>query len=294
MTRLSSLASVTDTRVTLERFGLMTKKALGQHFLINDNVIARICDLAELKSDDLVVEIGPGIGTLTEALLKRCRSVVSIERDNDLIPVLSETCSSWRDAFTLISNDALAIDADDLPFAPNKLVSNLPYAVAATLVLDYFERLSSLDSATVMVQSEVAERMNARPGTKNYGSYTVKLRLFVHLSGKFSVSENNFFPPPRVKSTVIRLDRNEERLEPDLLRATMIISDAAFENRRKTIANSMKHYFQRCYPEHDASQIVSSVLKSAQIDPTIRGEVLDVDDYLQLGRALLDLEPRDL
>lgn len=288
MARLSSLASVADTKAVLDRFGLMTKKALGQHFLINDGIVARICDLADLSKDDRIIEVGPGIGTLTEALLKSARAVVSIERDEDLPQVLAETCAGWEDSFTLISADALKVMPDDLPFAPNKLVSNLPYAVAATIVLDYFERFPSLTSATVMVQAEVADRMSATPGTKNYGAYTVKLHLLVHPTGRFTVSESNFFPPPRVKSAVIRLDRNQDHLDPALLKATMTMADAAFENRRKTIANSMKRYFERIDPAFDCAKALPELFARANIDPKVRGEVLEVSDYLRLGRAYLD------
>ena len=117
MARLSSLASVADTRAVLDRFGLSTKKSLGQHFLINDGVVERICNLAELSHTDRVVEVGPGIGTLTEALLKRSGEVVSIERDTDLIEVLEETCAPFSDTFSLISADALDVQAGELPFA---------------------------------------------------------------------------------------------------------------------------------------------------------------------------------
>lgn len=289
MSRLSSLASVGDTKATLERFGLMTKKALGQHFLINDGVVARICSLAELTKEDKVVEIGPGIGTLTEALLKSAAEVVSIERDTDLPIVLAETCAPWDTTFTLISADALDITAADLPFAPNKLVANLPYAVAATLVLDYFERLPSLESATIMVQAEVADRMSAAIGTKSYGAYTVKLNLFAHIAGRFSVAESNFFPPPRVKSAVIRLDRNTEAFEPELLKATMIMADAAFENRRKTISNSMKRYFERIEPSIDVQTLLPPLFAQADVDPGSRGEALSIDAFLRLGQAFLDL-----
>lgn len=289
MSRLSSLASVGDTKATLERFGLMTKKALGQHFLINDGVVARICSLAELTKEDKVVEIGPGIGTLTEALLKSAAEVVSIERDTDLPIVLAETCAPWDTTFTLISADALDITAADLPFAPNKLVANLPYAVAATLVLDYFERLPSLESATIMVQAEVADRMSAAIGTKSYGAYTVKLNLFAHIAGRFSVAESNFFPPPRVKSAVIRLDRNTEAFEPELLKATMIMADAAFENRRKTISNSMKRYFERIEPSIDVQTVLPLLFAQADVDPGSRGEALSIDAFLRLGQAFLDL-----
>lgn len=288
MSRLSSLASVADTRAVLEAHGLMTKKALGQHFLINDGIVSRICDLADLSKTDAVVEIGPGIGTLTEALLKTSGKVVSIERDKDLIDVLDQTCAGWEEFFTLISADALDIQAADLPFAPNKLVANLPYAVAATLVLDYFERLASLESATVMVQAEVADRMSAQPGSKNYGAYTIKLHLFAHPAGRFSVSESNFFPPPRVKSTVIRLDRNEKTTDAALAHATMIMADAAFENRRKTISNSMKRYFERIDPSFDYADLLVRLFEKTAIDPRTRGEQLELADYLRLGQVYLE------
>lgn len=289
MSRLSSLASVADTRSLLDCYGLSTKKSLGQHFLINDGVVSRICDLAQLDRSDKVIEVGPGIGTLTEALLKLSGEVVSIERDPDLPQILEETLQDWNRTFTLISADALQIASIDLPFRPNKLVSNLPYAVAATIVFDFFEHIESLKSATVMVQAEVADRMGAEPGSKNYGAYTVKLRLFCRPVGRFTVNESNFFPPPRVKSTVIRLDRTEE-INPELRSATMIMADAAFENRRKTISNSMKSYFER-NNAHDENMnlntMIECILRESSIDPKVRGEVLELEDYLRLGTAYL-------
>ena len=140
MSKLSFLASVSQTRSVLEQHGLMTKKALGQHFLINDGIVQRICDLAELTQEDKVIEVGPGIGTLSVALLQRAGKLIAIERDTDLPQVLAQTCKPWQDSFTLISGDALEVAPEDLSFAPNKLVSNLPYAVAATIVLDSIYR----------------------------------------------------------------------------------------------------------------------------------------------------------
>ncbi|EJW91922.1 dimethyladenosine transferase, partial [gut metagenome] len=164
--------------------GLATKKALGQNFLVNDAIIAKICELSEVSESDRVLEVGPGIGTLTVALLARAARVLSVERDADLPAVLAETCADF-DNFTLLSKDALNLTQTDLDeafgeasralAAPNKFVANLPYAVAATLVLDYFQRFKSVQSATVMVQSEVADRMMAKIGTKDYAAYTVKL-----------------------------------------------------------------------------------------------------------------------
>ena len=299
MAPLSYLASVSATRSVLEQYGLMTKKALGQHFLINDGVVTRICDMADLSFEDRVLEVGPGIGTLSVALLQRSGAVVAIERDKDLPEVLTHTCAAWADSFSLIRNDALFVSPHDLPFAPNKLVSNLPYAVAATIVLDYFQRFDSLRSQTVMVQAEVADRMGARVGTKNYGAYTVKLGLFSHVQGRFAVSEGNFFPPPRVKSAVIRLDRTD----PDMLvttaqaqgwemgrlrEATMVMADAAFATRRKTIANSMKTYFSNPQTANErAKRAIPDLLDEAGIVASVRGESLEQEQFIALGSAYM-------
>lgn len=290
MSKLSYLASVSETRSVLEQHGLMTKKALGQHFLINDGVVQRICDLAALTQEDAVVEVGPGIGTLSVALLQRAGKLVAIERDADLPEVLAQTCEPWKDTFTLISGDALEVSPDDLPFSPNKLVSNLPYAVAATIVLDYFERFDSLESQAIMVQAEVADRMCAKVGTKNYGAYTVKLGLWAEYAGRFSVSEGNFFPPPRVKSAVIRLDRKKDALPNDLRRATMVMADAAFATRRKTISNSMKTYFENPQTaDAEMKNRIPELLENAGIPATARGESLSREQFIELGKAYLAL-----
>ena len=282
---LSPLASVPATRQVLEHFGLGTKKALGQHFLISDGVVRHICQLAELAPGDAVLEIGPGIGTLTYALCASGAQVVAVERDPDLLPVLASTCREFMDsgALQVINRDALELQAGELPFAPTKLVANLPYAVAATLVLDAFQRLESLQSATVMVQQEVADRMAARPGTKDYGAFTVKLALYAQATGRFNVVPGNFFPPPRVNSTVIRLQRHDAGTDENLLRAASTMADAAFATRRKTIANSCRTYFA----SHGQDTDVAAVLEAAGIDPARRGETLSVDEYLNLGRAFM-------
>ncbi len=290
MGKLSYLASVSETRAVLEAHGLMTKKALGQHFLINDGVVEKICNLAELTASDNVLEVGPGIGTLTVALLQRAGKVASIEMDADLPAVLAETCAEWADRFTLISGDALAVDPGEVPFAPNKLVSNLPYAVAATIILDFFERYESLQTQTVMVQAEVADRMCAKPGTKNYGAYTVKLGLLAEYHGRFAVSEGNFFPPPRVKSAVIRMDRRNEQLPQPLMKAAMTMADAAFATRRKTISNSMKTYFSNAATADELMLAnIPEALERAGVSAKARGESLEREAFIQLGHAYLEI-----
>ena len=166
MGSVSSLANLSVTRQVLADHGLSAKYSLGQNFLVNEAIVAKIVALAELEGADNVLEVGPGIGTLTMALLQNAKHVTSIERDTDLPAVLAETLEPWWDSFTLIQKDALDLQLSDLDGqeAPNKLVANLPYAVAATVVLDYFQRIESLESATVMVQKEVADRMAAAAG----------------------------------------------------------------------------------------------------------------------------------
>lgn len=292
--RLSPLASVSATREVLERHGLAAKHALGQNFLVNDDILRKIVELAQVSAADDVLEVGPGIGTLSIALLKNARRVASVERDPDLPAVLVETLAQWSDQFTLISKDALDLCELDLPFAPNKLVSNLPYAVAATVVLGFFQKFDSLKSATVMVQKEVADRMAATPGGKNYGAYTVKLSLYAEPTGRFAVGPGNFFPPPHVDSAVLRLDRHVPRdgagapLSPELVSATCTMADAAFASRRKTIANSCKAYFASWGDAGaDASAHVGDLLAAAGVDPKRRGETLTQQEFICLGKAYL-------
>ena len=369
---LSPLASPAVTHDVLEFHGLSTKHSLGQNFLVNDAILQKIVDLAELRPQDDVLEVGPGIGTLTIALLKRAGRVVSVERDRDLPRVLADTLEPWADRFALISKDALDLTEDDVRQAlascgesslvegrapravphgrqlgelsthtfparagvsvdcspkqdclstgyvpqpsggsisrseepgvsvhtfPNKFVANLPYAVAATLVLDFFERFEWLESATVMVQKEVADRMCAEVGTKNYGAYTVKLRLHAEACGRFLVSPNNFFPPPHVDSSVIRLNRRPvlddqgRELSPDLLRAACDMADAAFASRRKTIANSFKMYFASRGNEGKAFiGRIGELLDAAGIDARRRGETLALDEFVKLGDAYLGMK----
>lgn len=278
--RLSPLSTPSATREVLERHGLFTKYALGQNFLVNDDVIRKILELADVRPTDRVLEVGPGIGTLTAALLPRVSQVVAIEKDPDLPPVLDDTLAQWLDRFTLIQADALDIGLGDLSAPlPTKLVSNLPYAVAATVVLDYLQRFDFLESATVMVQKEVADRMMARPGTKEYGAYTVKLAMFAQPADRFPVAPGNFFPPPHVESAVLRLDRIDP---PEYADEICEMADAAFATRRKTIANSCKSHFA-----NNPSMLADlpGIFEQAGIDPRRRGETLSRDEFIELGRA---------
>ena len=300
----SWLANQRATKETLERFGLATKYRLGQNFLVQDHVIEKIVQLAEVQPTDVIVEVGPGLGTLTVALLDRARAVCSLEADSELEQVLAVTCKEPHpDSFALVMGDALAITPQKLSEAyntlpivaqsaipvapmPTKFVSNLPYQVAATLILKFFQELPSLERAVVMVQAEVADRIAAKPSTKAYGAYTAKLSLFAQVAGRFEVGPGNFMPPPRVNSAVVRLDRTQARnpvtsklLSEEELLHTMRVIDAAFAQRRKTIRNSMSA------SGFDKDKLDQAFLATG-IAPTARAEVLTSQDFICLAAAL--------
>lgn len=293
----SPLASPKQTRLVLEHFNLAAKKRFGQNFLINDAIIRKIINLAEVGSQESILEVGPGIGTLSLALLKNASQLISVEYDSDLLEVLVTTCKPYEDRFALIYKDALKLTEEDIrslckpESLPTKLVSNLPYAVAATLILDYFERFEWLSEATVMVQSEVADRIAATLGSKNYGAYTVKLSLFAEVEGRFFVSPNNFMPPPRVDSSVIKLKRINLGIEPALLPYITRIVDASFASRRKTIYNSIKSFFASGTdkPNCLSDEEIVGLLSDAKIDSKRRGETLAKEEFITLGTKYYEL-----
>lgn len=300
----SWLANQRATKETLERFGLATKYRLGQNFLVQDHIIEKIVQLAEVQPTDVIVEVGPGLGTLTVALLDNALAVCSLEADSELEQVLAVTCKEPHpDSFALVMGDALAITPQKLSEAysslpavaqdaapsapmPTKFVSNLPYQVAATLILKFFQEFPSLERAVVMVQAEVADRIAAKPSTKAYGAYTAKLSLFAQATGRFEVGPGNFMPPPRVNSAVVRLDRTQARnpvtsklLSEEELLHTMRVIDAAFAQRRKTIRNSMSA------SGFDKDKLDQAFLATG-IAPTVRAEVLTSQDFICLAAAL--------
>lgn len=279
----SALATPSATIAVLERHRLHTKKSFGQHFLVDDHVIGRILALADLGGDETVLEVGPGIGTLTVALCEAAGAVVAVERDPALPRVLADTTAGC-DRFSLVQADALAVTETQLavPFGPPvALVANLPYNVAATVVLKYFEEMPSMRQATIMVQAEVAARMAASPGTKDYGAYTVKLRLHARPAGRFSVARGCFLPPPRVDSTVLRLERHPLVEDPVLLTAAARVADAAFAQRRKTVRNSLRAALGT------SAEAVDAALFSAGIDGGVRAETLEPEAFVELARHLL-------
>lgn len=281
----SPLAGVRATRDVLDAHGLSTKKALGQHFLVDDNIVGRILSLSGLQDGEIVLEVGPGIGTLTAALCSAAGGLVAIERDTQLEPVLSETLAGCPRT-SVIYADALQVSPQEIsaPYGPpTRFIANLPYAVAATLVLRFFEDLPSLQSATVMVQAEVADRMTAVPGNKVYGSYSVKLQLRAQAHGRFPVSRSCFLPPPRVDSAVVRFDRITRPEPPEVIAAAVTLADIAFAQRRKTLRNTLRAGLP------GGAEAADSLLSLAEIDGIRRAETLDVGEYLKMASKSLEL-----
>ena len=279
----SELASPSATIAVLKEHDLYTRKSLGQHFLIDDNIVGRILALADLHGTERVVEVGPGIGTLTTALCRAAGSAVAVERDERLLGVLGDLAERCGN-LTLVHEDAVTVAAAALAGAdgpPVALVANLPYAVAATVVLRCFEEFPSIQRATVMVQSEVADRMAATPGAKAYGSYTVKLALRARPTGRFAVARGCFLPPPRVDSAVLRLDRVAEGgAAPEVIARAAAAADAAFAQRRKTIRNSLSSVLGA------PASVVDAALAEAGIEGGCRAETLSPETFLHLGSAL--------
>ena len=284
----SLLANPTATREMLEAFGLATKHRLGQNFLIDNHVIERIVALAELTGSERVLEVGPGIGTLTLALVQEAARVTSIEMDTELEPVLSAHAMDHSN-FRFIMGDALAVPpaaiAEALDGEPELLVANLPYNVAATIILQFFQTMPSLRRAVVMVQKEVADRIAAVPGTKAYGAYTVKLSLYGEVTGRFEVPPRCFMPAPHVDSAVVRIDRvdasdaeDEGAASADAAAVARVV-DAAFAQRRKTIRNSMSsNGFDK-----DA---LDAAFEACGVAPTARAEALTTEDFIALAASL--------
>lgn len=298
---VSKMANRSAIRSMLDAFGLEAKYELGQNFLVDDTVVAHILELADVASTQTVLEVGPGCGTLTCALLPRAAAVVAIEADTDMQGPLGEVTAEYSERFALVMGDATKVAPAqisealaglraknaalaDLPDYPSAWVANLPYAVAATLILQYFQEWPFIQDATVMVQSEVADRICASPSSKIYGAYTVKLQLFAQVVGRFQVPPRSFFPEPHVESAVVRLQRVPacDALSAEDAAATVEVVDAAFAQRRKTLRNSMA-----ACEKWERAQL-DAAFDLMAIDGGCRAESLTKDQFIGLALALRD------
>ena len=266
-------------------FAPRAKKRFGQHFLVSPTILAGILRLAELSPDDVVVEIGAGTGTLTEALAGRVRRLVALELDRDLIALLRQRFAESPQV-EILHADALTFDFDQLP-TPIKAVANLPYGTAVAILTRLLGRRSRLRCAVIMLQREVAERLYARPGTKAYGSLTVLTQWYAAVDKGFHVPPSAFSPPPKVMSTVVRLIPHPTPPVAVQDEACLFgIVQAAFARRRKTLTNALRHV----WPSIDPA-ILRRILDHCGIAPNRRGETLSLDEFARLSDALQPILP---
>ena len=266
------------TAELVKKYNFKFSKSLGQNFLVDDSVPRDIVLGAEVNEEDLVIEIGPGVGTLTVQLLKKAKKVVAIELDNDLIPILTQELGE-NPNFTLIHNDALKVDFNEIIGEEKsvKLVANLPYYVTTPIIVKLLKDGYNFKSLTIMIQKEVAERMNAEPGNKDYGSLSLLVQYYCNTRIIRKVPPQCFIPRPKVDSIVIRLDRLEEpkvKVENEKLFFEIIRS--SFNMRRKTLWNGVKNIGL-------SKESLELAFKEANVDPKRRGETLTINEFAILS-----------
>ena len=285
---MAPIVNPTATIDLLKRHDLSLTKRLGQHFLVDGNVLRTILEAADVTPGETILEVGPGIGTLTEALLGKGAKVTAVEIDPRLHAILSEEFkeSIESDDLMLVAADALSVlgPHDIAGTSPTKLVANLPYNIAPPLMVEYWSRFPSLKQMTVMVQKEAADRVLASPGIKAYGALTVKLRSLCRGRRVTSVSRRSFLPPPRVDSTVIQLDRVDLTLDTSRL---FPLIEASFSSRRKTIRNNLL--------SSRASELIGRSIPADALDASFetvgltggeRAESLDSSQFEALRNAI--------
>lgn len=266
----------------LQAHGLSMSRRLGQNFLIDANILGKVVEAAELSDRDNVIEIGAGIGTLTCALAPHVDRLVTIERDRKFIEVLQDTTAGF-DNIVLIQGDAMDIGLADFidANAVNKVVSNLPYNISKPVLRKVFDLREQLERAVLMLQKEVADRLVARPNTRDYGPLAIAAYLFAAVETIAIVSPNSFFPPPKVRSAIVRLKfLNQPRVPVDNEENLFAVVNGALQNRRKTVLNSLSASIAI-----DADRI-RNALEDVNIDGGRRGETLTPEEFVDLSRAL--------
>jgi 16S rRNA (adenine1518-N6/adenine1519-N6)-dimethyltransferase len=273
-----TLLGATEIRELAEELGIKPAKSLGQNFVIDANVCRKIVRIAGVTSSDIALEIGPGLGSLTLALLEEAKSVVAVEIDERLAMRLPQTVAAHNEnksTFSIIHQDALNLKT--LPEAPTVLVANLPYNVSVPVLLHLLELFPTLKSGVVMVQAEVADRLAAKPGTKEYGIPSVKAAWWADLSGAGSISRSVFWPVPGVDSKLVSFTRHQPLGDEALRKSVFTLIDAAFAQRRKMLRSALSSIY-------GSSGAAEKVLIEAGIDPTLRGESLLVNDFCTIAR----------
>jgi 16S rRNA (adenine1518-N6/adenine1519-N6)-dimethyltransferase len=284
---MANLGIPQNTIAVLQKYGFNFQKKFGQNFLIDTHVLERIIAAAEITKEDCVLEIGPGIGTMTQYLAEAAGEVVAVEIDKALIPILEDTLSAY-DNVTVLNEDILKVDVNRIVEERNggrpiKVVANLPYYITTPIIMGLFENHVPLKSITIMVQKEVADRMQVGPGTKDYGALSLAVQYYAKPEVVANVPANCFIPRPNVGSAVIRLTRYEEppvQVEDESKMFALI--RASFNQRRKTLVNGLSNAAGlKLSKEH-----VAEVLEQMGLPVTVRGETLTLEQFAQLSNLL--------
>ena len=285
---MATLGIPQNTIAVLQKYNFTFQKKYGQNFLIDSHVLEKIMDAAEIGKDDCVVEIGPGIGTMTQYLAERAGEVVAVEIDKNLIPILTETLADYKNV-SIINEDILKVDLNRIVEEKNggrpvKIVANLPYYITTPIIMGLFENHVPVKSITVMVQKEVADRMQVGPGTKDYGALSLAVQYYAMPEIVAIVPPNCFIPRPNVASAVIRLTCHEKKpVEVKDEKGMFALIRASFNQRRKTLANSLSNAQNLSLTREQ----VTEALESMQLSPTIRGEALTLEQFAALADILL-------
>lgn len=278
------LGNPTNTREIIDKYGFMFQKRFGQNFLIDGNVVEKIVREAGVTKDDFVLEIGPGIGTMTQLLCENAREVAAVEIDTNLIPILKETLAPY-DNVTVINEDILKVDIPALAQEKNggrpiKVVANLPYYITTPIIMGLFESHVPIDSITIMVQREVADRMQVGPGTKDYGALSLAVQYYAKPEIVLNVPPTCFMPRPNVGSAVIRLKKHETcPVQVDDAEFMFRLIRASFNQRRKTLANGLSNSSELTL----SKEKIAEAIESLGVSPSIRGEALTLGQFAQLA-----------
>ncbi len=278
------LGNPTNTREIIDKYGFMFQKRFGQNFLIDGNVVEKIVREAGVTKDDFVLEIGPGIGTMTQLLCENAREVAAVEIDTNLIPILKETLAPY-DNVTVINEDILKVDIPALAQEKNggrpiKVVANLPYYITTPIIMGLFESHVPIDSITIMVQREVADRMQVGPGTKDYGALSLAVQYYAKPEIVLNVPPTCFMPRPNVGSAVIRLKKHETcPVEVDDAEFMFKLIRASFNQRRKTLANGLSNSSELTL----SKDRIAAAIEALGVSPSIRGEALTLAQFAQLS-----------
>lgn len=283
------LGNPQETIAVLQKYDFVFQKKFGQNFLIDTHVLDKIVSAAEITKEDVVLEIGPGIGTLTQYLAYQAKEVIAVEIDKALIPILQDTLSAY-DNVTILNEDILKVDINRLVEEKNqgkpiKVVANLPYYITTPIIMGLFESHVPVASITVMVQKEVADRMQVGPGTKDYGALSLAVQYYAEPYIVANVPQNCFMPRPKIGSAVIRLTRHEKppvEVKDEKLMFRLI--RASFNQRRKTLANGLKNDSSLPYTK----EVVEKAIADCGFSPTIRGEALTLEEFAKLANYLYE------